>query len=133
MSMTFKTVIALGASALLASASAWAKLPAPSLSDEAKAKAAEAAAKTAHAGKVDAYKLCVSIDKVSAGYHAARKKAGAEAKAPTATPPCADPGAFVYPPPVAGAATAAAATVAAATPAANAAKKAVAAAAAPKK
>ncbi len=36
--------------------SAWAKLPAPS--DEAKAKAAEAAAKTAHNGKVDAFKLC---------------------------------------------------------------------------
>ena len=34
-----------------------AKLPAPS--DEAKAKAAEAAAKTAHAGKVDNYKLCL--------------------------------------------------------------------------
>ncbi len=33
-----------------------AKLPPPS--DEAKAKAAEAAAKTAHNGKVDAYKLC---------------------------------------------------------------------------
>ena len=33
--------------------SAWAKLPAPS--DEAKAKAAEAAAKTAHAGKVDGF------------------------------------------------------------------------------
>ena len=133
MSMKFRTGFALGAAALFASASIWAKLPAPALSDEAKAKAAEAAAKTAHAGKVDAYKLCASMDKVSAGYHAARKKAGAEAKAPTATPPCADPGTFVYPQPVAGAPAAAAATVAAATPAANAAKKAVAAAAAPKK
>ena len=44
--------------------SAWAKLPAPS--DEAKAKAAEAAAKTAHNGKVDAFKLCKSIDRVAA-------------------------------------------------------------------
>ena len=42
--------------------SAFAKLPAPN--DEAKAKAAEAAAKTAHAGKVDNYKLCLSMDKV---------------------------------------------------------------------
>ena len=51
--------------------SAWAKLPPPS--DEAKAKAAEAAAKTAHAGKIDAFKLCKSID----------------------TPACVDPGPYV--------------------------------------
>ena len=42
------------------STSAWAKLPAPS--DEAKAKAAEASAKTAHAGKVDGFLLCKSQD-----------------------------------------------------------------------
>jgi hypothetical protein len=133
MSTKLKTIFALGAAALFASTSIWAKLPAPALSDEAKAKAAEAAAKTAHAGKVDAYQLCKSMDRVSAGYHAARKKAGAETKVPTATPPCVDPGAFVYPPPVAGAPAGAAATVAAAAPAVSAAKKAGAAATAPKK
>jgi hypothetical protein len=51
-----------------------AKLPAPS--DEAKAKAAETAAKTAHGGKVEAFLLCKSMDKVAAGYQRAAKKAG---------------------------------------------------------
>lgn len=73
-----------------------AKLPAPVLSDEAKAKAAEAAAKTAWAGKVDGYLLCKSLDKVAAGYYKSAKAAGKDTKPPTATPPCADPGAFVY-------------------------------------
>ncbi len=102
-----------------------AKLPAPS--DEAKAKAAETAAKTAHAGKVDNYKLCLAMDKVAASYQASAKKAGKPAPAPTETPACADPGAFVYPPP------AAAAPGAAAAPATAAAKPAAAAAPAPKK
>ena len=44
---------------------AWAKLPAPDLSDEAKAKAAEAAAKTAWSGKVAGYQLCKSQDKAA--------------------------------------------------------------------
>jgi len=101
---------------------ALAKLPAPS--DEAKSKAAEAAAKAAHNGKVDAYLLCKSMDKVAADYYAAAKKSGTEAKPPTATPPCVDPGPFVYPPP---ASASAAAAVAPAAPAATAA------AAAPKK
>lgn len=85
-----------------------AKLPAPS--DEAKAKAAEAAAKTAHAGKVDAYKLCLSMDKVAADYHAKTKAAGKEVKPAVETPACADPGAFVYTPPGAASAPAAAAS-----------------------
>lgn len=84
--------------ALLASTAA-AKLPAPS--DEAKAKAAETAAKTAHAGKVDNYKLCLAMDKVAAGYQAAAKAAGKQAPLPSATPACGDPGEFVYPSPVA--------------------------------
>jgi hypothetical protein len=73
-----------------------AKLPPPS--DEAKAKGAEAAAKTAHTDKVAAYKLCKSMDKVAAEYFVAAKKAGQQIKAPLATPPCADPGPFVYKP-----------------------------------
>jgi hypothetical protein len=98
--------------ALLAGA-AGAKLPAPS--DEAKAKAAEAAAKTAHTGKVDGYLLCKSMDRVATGYHANAKKAGKDALPATATPPCADPGPFVYAPP-APASGASAAVVAAAAP-----------------
>jgi hypothetical protein len=100
---------------------AWAKLPAPS--DDAKAKAAEAAAKTAHGDKVAGFQLCKSQDQVAAYYVADAKKAGKEVKPATATPPCADPGAFVYPPPAApaaapvAAAAASAATAAAAKPA----------------
>lgn len=75
--------------------SAFAKLP--PLSDEAKAKAAEAAAKTAHAGKVDAFLLCKSQDRVAA--HVAKQgKAGKKDPKAPATPACADPGPFVYTP-----------------------------------
>jgi hypothetical protein len=74
----------------VASGLAWAKLPA--LSDDAKAKAAEAAAKTAHGNKVADFQLCKSMERVAAAYGAEAKKAGKEFK-PTPTPPCADPGA----------------------------------------
>ncbi len=86
----------LACGAMLALSTAWAKLPAPS--DEAKAKAAEAAAKTAWSGKVDAFKLCKSMDAVATGYHAQSKKAGKDVKPAVATPACADPGPFVYTP-----------------------------------
>lgn len=91
-----------------------AKLPAPS--EEAKAKAAEAAAKTAHAGKVDAYKLCLSMDKVAADYRNKAKAAGKEVRPAVETPACADPGPFVYTPPVAASAPAAAPAAAASAP-----------------
>ena len=105
--------------------SAWAKLPAPS--DEAKAKAAEAAAKTAHAGKVDGFLLCKSQDKVAAHVQRTNK---AKAGKPAATPPCADPGKFVYTPPEA---TPTAAVAPAAAPAATPAAPAAAPAAVPAK
>ena len=94
----------------LVSATALAKLPAPVLDDAAKAKAEEAKAKTAHAGKVDAYKLCLSMDKVAADYHAKAKAAGKDVRPAVETPACADPGAFVYTPPGAASAPAAAAS-----------------------
>jgi len=84
--------IALG----LCAAGAVAKLP--PLSDEAKAKAAEAAAKTAWGDKVAGYQLCKSMDHVAAVYLADAKKAGKDVK-PVATPPCTDPGPFAYTPP----------------------------------
>jgi hypothetical protein len=87
-----------------ASAAAFAKLP--PLNDEAKAKAEEAKAKTAHTGKVDAYLLCKSQDKVAAHVQKTNK---AQAGKPVATPPCADPGKFVYTPPEAAPSAAAAA------------------------
>ena len=82
---------------LCAASLAFAKLP--PLSDEAKAKAAEAAAKSAWAGKVDNYLLCKSQDKVAVSYYKTAKAAGKDTKAAAVVPPCADPGAFVYVPP----------------------------------
>ena len=83
---------------LMLSVSAVSLAKLPPLSDEAKAKAAEAAAKTAWAGKVDGYALCKAQDKAAAK----TAKSGKAGKA-TATPPCADPGPFVYTPAVAAA------------------------------
>ncbi len=104
-------------SAFAFSVPAWAKLPPPS--DEAKAKAAEAAAKTAHGNKVADFQLCKSMDKVAAKYQASLKAASKEAKPATETPACADPGPFVWPVPAAPAAAAApAAPAPAAAPAA---------------
>ncbi len=106
--------------ATLLCGAAWAKLPAPVLTDEAKAKAAEAAAKTAHGNKVANFQLCKSMDRAAAHYVKTAKASGKEPKAATATPACDDPGAFVFPPPAApavAAAPAAPAPVAAAAPA----------------
>ncbi len=75
--------------ALVISFSASAKLP--PLSDEAKAKAAEAAAKTAHGNKVADFQLCKSREKVAAHYF---KTQGKGKPAPAATPACVDPGAY---------------------------------------
>ena len=78
------------------SATVFGKLPPPS--DEAKAKAAEAAAKTTHNGKVDAFLLCKAQDKVAAAYYKSAKSDGKDVKPAAQTPPCADPGTFVYVP-----------------------------------
>lgn len=104
------------AALLLAAGAAQAKLPPPS--DEAKAKAAEAAAKAAYGAKVDNYKTCLSAEKAAAHYF----KTHPGAAKPTSAPACADPGPFV-PPATANAsgAPAAAAPAAPATPAAGAA------------
>ena len=101
-----------------ASATAFAKLP--PLNDEAKAKAEEAKAKTAHTGKVDAYLLCKSQEKVAAHVQKTNK---AKAGKPETTAPCADPGKFVYTPPEAAAPVAAASAPAVAAAPAAPAKK----------
>lgn len=90
---TIKKLLGLVAAMALSSA-AVAKLPA--LSDEAKAKAAETAAKTAWTGKVDIYQLCKTQDAVAAKYYKTAAANGKQTKPATATAPCADPGAFVY-------------------------------------
>jgi hypothetical protein len=96
--------------ASLFSVSAMAKLPAPS--DEAKAKAAEAAAKTAHGNKVADFQLCKSREKVAAHYYKTAKASGKPTNPPLATPACADPGPFVAAAPAAPAAVAAPAAAA---------------------
>jgi len=77
-------------SALALSGAALAKLPAPS--EEAKAKAAEAAAKTAHGNKVADYQLCKSREKTAAHYYKTTGKGKPAAK--EQTPACADPGPY---------------------------------------
>ena len=119
--------LALMSALILLVGPAAAKLPAAS--DDAKAKAAEAAAKTAHGNKVADFQLCKSMDKVAAKYYAAAKAAAKDAKPPIDTPACADPGPFAAAAPAA-AAPAVAAPAAAPAPAAP---PAPAAAAAPKK
>lgn len=77
-------------------APALAKLPAPS--DEAKAKAAETAAKTAWTDKVAAFKLCLVQDRTAEHYRKTAPALGKTVSPAVATPPCADPGAYVPPP-----------------------------------
>ena len=81
-----------------------AKLPPPS--DEAKAKAAETAAKAKWTDSVAAYQLCKAQDRVAAAYFAGAKKTGkpapapASASAPASAPAaCVEPGPFAYVPP----------------------------------
>lgn len=77
---------------LLLAGVAGAKLP--PLSDEAKAKADEAKAKTAWSEKVAAYRLCLVQDKVAATYLKAK---AADAKPALPTAPCQEPGPYVEP------------------------------------
>jgi hypothetical protein len=70
------------AAALAVAGMALAKLP--PLDEAAKAKAAEAAAKTAWQGKLDAYQLCKAQDRVAAAY---RKTAASRSRTATASPP----------------------------------------------
>ena len=87
-------------SALLLTLVAHAKLPTPQLTDEAKAKAAEAAAKTAWTAKQDSFQLCKAQDRAAANHQKVAKVKGLELKPAVAQPPCADPGAFTYAPPI---------------------------------
>ena len=87
--------ILFGSLAMLVGAAALAKLP--PASDEAKAKAAEAATKAAWSAKVDAFHLCKAHDRVAA--HVKKTKAVAGT--------CADPGPFVATPATPAPATAA--------------------------
>jgi hypothetical protein len=92
----FKNITLICGLVVVCASAALAKLPAPS--DEARAKAAEAAAKTAWGGKTDGYLLCKSQDKTAAHHAKTAKAAGKEVKPAPALPACADPGPFVYTP-----------------------------------
>ena len=83
----------------LAGSTVFAKLPAPAATPEAKAKAAETAARTAWSGKVDAYQLCQSQDRVAAKYRESAAAAGKQLPPAPSTPPCTDPGPFAFAPP----------------------------------
>lgn len=89
----------IAAALLLAAGAACAKLPSPTLTPEAQLKAAEAAQRSAWSDKVAGYQLCKAMDRVAASYHAEARRTGQEAKPATPTPPCTDPGAFVFVPP----------------------------------
>ncbi len=88
----------LAVAALLAcflAGTAFAKLPA--LSDEAKTKAADAAAKSAWTDKVGLYEVCQAMDRSAEVYRANAKAAGKEVPAPIAVPPCTSPGLYTAP------------------------------------
>lgn len=95
MKQALKPSLLLGC-ALLFGTAVMAKLPA--LSDPAKAKAAEAAAKAAWSGKVDAYLSCKAQDRVAAQYYRSAKAQSKDVKPAKEMPPCSDPGAFTYTP-----------------------------------
>jgi hypothetical protein len=94
--------------ALSAGTAAMAKLPA--LTDEAKAKLAESAAKSAWTAKLESYQLCKSQDRVAAQVKKSTvvqketKSATKEPKTLTAVSTCVDPGPFFYTPALAPAA-----------------------------
>jgi hypothetical protein len=79
--------------AAMLTGSALATLPPPT--EEAKAQAAVAAAKSAWTDKIAQYQLCVAMDKTAEKYRSGLKAAQKNIPAPTATAPCADPGPYV--------------------------------------
>lgn len=85
--------------ALAFASSALAKLPAPPATPEAKAKAAEAAARTAWSAKVDSYQLCQAQTRVADHVREGLVAAGKPVPVATPTPPCTDPGPFAFAPP----------------------------------
>ncbi len=82
--------------AACACGAAMAKLPAPAEpTEDAKAAAVAAAAKTAWGSKVAGFKLCLAQDKAVAHYLESARSAGKVVTPATPTPDCADPGPYV--------------------------------------
>ena len=78
--------------AALFSAVVVAKLPPPT--DDARAKAADAAAKAAWTDKTNAYKTCLAIERTAQTYRRSRAAAGQTVAPAPDMPPCTDPGPF---------------------------------------
>jgi hypothetical protein len=89
------SVVVIAAVTSLTAGAALAKLPPPT--DEAKAKSAEAASKSAWSEKVAGYQLCRSMERVAVTYRARAGGTGTAPSAPEQTPACADPGPYVPP------------------------------------
>jgi hypothetical protein len=66
----------------------------PPASDDAKAKAAESAAKAAWTDKVGAYQLCRTMDRIAETYRGGLKAAGKDVPHAVATAPCTEPGPY---------------------------------------
>jgi len=95
-----KSLILCGLLAGIAAApAAFAKLPGPPANPEAKLKAAETAQKAAWSAKVDTYQLCQVQERVAAHVRNGLVAAGKPVPTATPTPPCTDPGPFVFAPP----------------------------------
>ncbi len=84
---------------LAAASTAFAKLPAPPATPKPRPRPPRPRRRTAWTGKVEAYQLCQSQDKVAASYRASAEAAGKQLSPPPALPACADPGPFAYSPP----------------------------------
>jgi hypothetical protein len=67
----------------------------PPVPNEAKARAAESAAKGAWTDKVGAYQLCRAQDRVAEAYRSSLKATGKAILPAVATTPCTDPGPYV--------------------------------------
>jgi hypothetical protein len=87
-------ILSVAAFSAAAATAGWAKLPPPT--PEAKAKAAEAAAKADWTNKLGAFQLCQAMNKVALRYQSETRAAGKEVMSTVSTPPCSDPGPFVY-------------------------------------
>jgi hypothetical protein len=88
--LTMRVTIVLVAA--LSAGLALAKLPPPT--DEARAKAAEAAAKSAWTDKVGAYKTCLAIERTAQRYRQSRSAGAQSVPVAANTPSCSDPGPF---------------------------------------
>jgi hypothetical protein len=69
----------------------------PPVTDEAKARAAESAAKGAWTDKLGAYQLCRAQDRSAEAYRSRLKAAGKDIPPIVATAPCSDPGPYAPP------------------------------------